>query len=316
MQPFRSILFAGDFSENSVQAFHVACMLSHEDQTHLTVLHVAPPDRVAGHRTVPGRPAAGSPQDPAVEDPRQGLRHELRDVYSANRPLDVHYRTSIGDDPATEILRVADELGAELIVMGAHGRTGLRRLLSGSVASSVLAKSHCSVLALHGGRRDDEDDAIRVILHPTDFSAASEPALKVARSLARDHGARLIILHIVPLDMNVDGNLSLGWESSEDQAALDGIRKRLDGSDLKYPIETRLVRGFEAEEIINEARDFAADLIVMGTHGRAGLSRFLMGNTAQSVLPKAECPVLVVKSSPSMLAATPEPETAGAGTAS
>ena len=151
MQPFRSILFAGDFSENSVQAFHVACMLSHEDQTHLTVLHVAPPDRVAEHRTIPGQPVAGSPRTPAVEDPRQGLKHELRDVYSADRPLDVHYRTSIGDDPSTEILHVADEIGAELIVMGTHGRTGLRRLMAGSVASSVLAGSHCSVLALHGG---------------------------------------------------------------------------------------------------------------------------------------------------------------------
>ena len=109
--------------------------------------------------------------------------------------------------------------------------------------------------------------------------------------------------------------MSLGWESSDDQAALDGIRKRLDGSDLKYPVETRLVRGFEAEEIINEARDFAADLIVMGTHGRTGLSRFFMGNTADSILPKAECPVLVVKSSPAMLAPTPELETAGAAAA-
>jgi nucleotide-binding universal stress UspA family protein len=317
MQPFQSILFAGDFSENSVQAFHVACLLSHEGQTHLTVLHVAPPDRVAGHLTITGRPVAGSPQTPTVEDPRLGLKHESRDVYSPDRPLDVHYRTSIGDDPSKEILHVADEISADLIVMGTHGRTGLRRLMAGSVASSVLARSHCSVLALHGGgvRREDKDDAIRVILHPTDFSAASETALKVARSLARDHGARLIVLHIVPLDVNVDGNISLGWDSSDDQAALEGIRNRLDGSDLKYPVETRLVRGFEAEEIINEARDFAADLIVMGTHGRTGLSRVLMGNTAESVLPKAECPVLIVKSSPGILAPTPELETAGTGTA-
>ena len=221
----------------------------------------------------------------------------MKEVYSANKPVDIHYRISHGDDAASEIVRVADEIGADLVVMGTHGRTGLRRLLYGSVAASVVAGSHCSVLALRAGHCERTADAIQVILHPTDFSETSEAALKVARSLAREHGAKLIILHVVPLDPTMQGRMAAELDTGENQNALDAIRKRIDGDDLKYPVETRLVRGLEAEEILREAQDFASDLIVMGTHGRTGLGRLLTGNTAQSVLPQAECPILIVKSS-------------------
>jgi nucleotide-binding universal stress UspA family protein len=200
---------------------------------------------------------------------------------------------------------VADAIEADLIVMGTHGRTGLRRLLAGSVAATVLARAHCSVLALRAGQGEPKADALQVILHPTDFSKASEAALKVARALARDHGARLIVLHVVPLDPYVDGRLAAEIDTRDYQHSLDVMRIRLDGPDLKHPVETRLVRGFEAEEILREAQDFACDLIVMGTHGRTGLGRWLMGNTAQSVLPKADCPVLVVKSPPGEAIPTP-----------
>jgi nucleotide-binding universal stress UspA family protein len=316
MHRFRTILVAADFSENSAHAFRVAGAVAVEEKTRLIVLHVVAPDRVAAERASPGQAAAEPSGASGAEDQLQILKRRMRAVYSPSGPIDVQYRLTERDDAASEILRVADAIGADLIVMGTHGRTGLRRLVAGSVASTVLAKAHCSVLALRSGQGEHKADAMRVILHPTDFSKDSAAALRVARSLARDHGARLIVLHVVPLDAFLDGNLEAELDTRDYQDSLDAMRIRLGGPDPRYPVETRLVRGFEAEEILREARDFACDLIVMGTHGRTGLARLLMGNTAESVLPKAECPVLVVKSSRGTPAPTSDRGVSGAETAS
>src|SRR5262245_365677 len=121
--------------------------------------------------------------------------------------------------------------------MGTHGRTGVRWLLAGSVAISVLRQARCPGLALcrPGGPRHTED--IRVILHPTDFSKCSEGAVRVARSLARDLGARLVILHAAPLEVLIDGTPAAETDSRFYQEELESVRKRLDGPDLKYPVE-------------------------------------------------------------------------------
>ncbi len=76
---------------------------------------------------------------------------------------------------------MAEEIDSDLIVMGTHGRTGLRGLLAGSVAIAVLRGARCPVLALRSAEHPRETKEIRVILHPTDFSVDSEAALKVAR---------------------------------------------------------------------------------------------------------------------------------------
>jgi nucleotide-binding universal stress UspA family protein len=78
--------------------------------------------------------------------------------------------------------------------------------------------------------------------------------------------------------------------------ALDAARKAVDGPDLKYPVETWFCRGQAPDEIVRVAREAGSDLIVMGTHGRTGLGRLLLGNTAESVLPEADCPVIILKS--------------------
>lgn len=236
------------------------------------------------------------------------------EFYVPIHPLDVEYLTSEGR-AATEILRLAGAIGADLIAMGTHGRTGLRRLLAGSVATDVLRGSRCAVLALRSHDHPQVAAKLRVILYPTDFSKASEAALDVARSLARDQGARLIVLHVAPVDIYLEARLAAELDPRDYHQALDATRERLDGPDLKYAVETRLTRGFEVEAILRVSRETASDLIVMGTHGRTGLGRLLMGNTAVSVLSKADCPVLVMKSSRGEPAQTSGRETIGVETA-
>ena len=133
MPLFQTILVAADFSESSRQAFRVACSLARADKTRMIVLHVVEPLYVAeepvyfGQQTVHFSVVERDPGE------YESLQRRLRQSYVPDHPLEVEYRTRDGT-PAEEILSSAEELGCDLIVMGTHGRTGLDRLLSGSVA--------------------------------------------------------------------------------------------------------------------------------------------------------------------------------------
>jgi nucleotide-binding universal stress UspA family protein len=135
---------------------------------------------------------------------------------------------------------------------------------------------------------------IHTILHPTDFSDRSDRALILACALARDYGARLIVLHVAPLPTLVyaegvvppDPELTLG-------AAREQLN-RLTVPDANVRAERRFEQGDPAAGILRVARELPADLIVMGTHGRTGLRRLLMGSVAEQVVRQAPCPVLTV----------------------
>jgi len=284
------MLFAADFSENSKEAFRMACSLAVENKTRLIVLHVVEPAWVAKTADDLG---LGSVPTSETEGGHEFLKRRMGEVYAPNHPIDVEYRTNEGD-AAEEILCMADEIGADLIVMGTHGRTGLRRLLAGSVATAVLRGAHCAVLALRSHDRPRDAKEIRVILHPTDSSDGSEAVLRVARSLARDLGAKLILLHVVPIAVfPIESAVPVDPQAYRD--VMEAVRQHLDGPDLKYPVEARLGQGDAADEIRRMAREVGCDLIVMGTQGRTGLDRLLLGSVAESVLAKADCPVMVVK---------------------
>ena len=146
---------------------------------------------------------------------------------------------------------------------------------------------------------------IHTILHPTDFSEPAEYAFKLASSLALDHGAQLLLLHVIPPPLTHGEELARAApDSYHDQMwrELEGI-KPLDAS-LK--IERLLREGPPAKEIVQTANENACDLIVMGMHGRTGLRRLLLGSVAEEVLRHATCPVLTVK--------TPFPKVASLGT--
>jgi nucleotide-binding universal stress UspA family protein len=298
MSLFRTILVAADFSGPSREAFRVSCSLADEKKTRLILLHVAEPEWVAEEPVYLGQRSVQFTKAPRDEIAVESLRRTLREAYAPARPVDVDYRTSEGA-AAGEILRAAEAVGADLIAMGTHGRKGLDRMLTGSVAETVLRGARCPVLALRSRDLARKAEEPRAVLHPTDFSDASEPALRVARSLARDRGARLILLHVVPLTALVGETASdLVEESRAYRDALERLRARLDRPDLKEPVETRLAWGDAAAEIVRAAAEFGCGLVVMGTHGRTGLGRLLMGSVAESVLRAADCPVLAVKAAP------------------
>lgn len=136
----------------------------------------------------------------------------------------------------------------------------------------------------------------RLILCPVDFDDSSMDALETAANVCRQNDGTLFVLHVVPLIVLPTGTpVYIDLYKGQEEAALkslEGIaRKRLAG--LKYELATRI--GNPPETIIKAEKETRADLVVMATHGRRGLSRFLLGSVAEVVLRESTCPVLAVR---------------------
>lgn len=141
---------------------------------------------------------------------------------------------------------------------------------------------------------------VQTILHPTDFSIHSDLALQVACSLARDHGARLVVLHVAhrPVVMYDEKGSLLPQPKDYREAATKSLAM-LRATDTRICIEPRVEEGETSATILRLAQEIKADLIVLGTHGRRGLDRLVIGSIAEDVLRKAPCSVLAVKAAPS-----------------
>lgn len=135
---------------------------------------------------------------------------------------------------------------------------------------------------------------IQTILFPTDFSSTADHALQVARSLARDHQAKLVLLNAVmsapAVEMYVP-EMDLDSLSKEAQRHLEEVAARI----TDVPVETIVHYGEPGGSIVVVAERVGADLIVVGTHGRSGVGRMLLGSVAEYVLRHAPCPVLTIK---------------------
>jgi len=156
--------------------------------------------------------------------------------------------------------------------------------------------------------------AIKMILHPTDFSERSDFAFGLACALARDYGARLHVLHVGsgPVMVPVEGIVPPEPERYQDELTAKLHEMRAEAPDI--PVEHQLLFvGDPAAEILRVAQAINSDLIVMGTHGRTGLGRLLMGSVAEQVVRKAACPVLTVKVPQCPPSSAEEPATAAAG---
>jgi nucleotide-binding universal stress UspA family protein len=136
---------------------------------------------------------------------------------------------------------------------------------------------------------------IKTILFATDFTERAEYAFQLACALARDYGARLLITHAhIPAPIPY-GDFGALPEPIELQQSLKGKLERIRPTDPGIVYEHVFLIGGPAPEIVRLASERHVDLIVMGTHGRRGLGRVLMGSVAEQVVRKANCPVVTVK---------------------
>ncbi len=287
---FQKILCPVDFSPGSRRAMRVAIRLANEAGAELVLAHAwhVPPVAFAGeHVFAPG----------VMEELERSARTALDEAAREATAHGAERLTTklLGGMPRHEIVKLLDHDPAfDLVVMGTHGRTGLARILLGSVAESTVRHAPCSVLAI---RPDGEPRPLARVLCPVDFTESSRFAADLAADLARPAGGKLTLLHVIdPPAVYGSGQRTielLGDLERFSKEHLDQWAARLEDR-ARAPV-TKLSRiGFPGAEIL-KVLDEKFDLVVMGSHGRTGLSRVLLGSVAEKIVRHASCPVLVAR---------------------
>ncbi len=293
---FSSIVGSVDFSDHSVRALRHAIALAGHVLGRVTVIHVASPLLVQ---------AAKAAYDVAAinRETETELRALADDVATQAGAWAPEVRTIISvGDPATEIIKRAEEDDADMIVMGTHGRSGYRKMFFGSVTEQVLRRSPVPVLAVPASDQERvtfSDKGPRFspgpILAPTDLSAQSLMNMQVARSLSVSFAAPLLLVHVIePVPI-----IGLRHESIEahKRAVVADAHERLrifaSGLDCGDQVRTHLDVGSPAATIAAVAAERNASLIVMG--GGKSFGRRL-GSVAYGVLCLVQAPVLALTS--------------------
>jgi nucleotide-binding universal stress UspA family protein len=293
MTTVRRLLCATDLSPASGPAWAFARRLARATGAELTLVHVLP--------LVPIPLEAGfdaATYQRLAEGDRQAAERQLDELAASAPGLRVATRLVDGS-PAQRILEVAAEWGADLAVVGTHGRAGLNRLLLGSVAEQVVQLARCPVVTVRSATpAPASEDPIRRIVYPTDFSLAARHAWPWARALAEATGASVDLVHVL-FDVVADRHVDPAFLAR----AAAAIRAEAQGSADRFVagcglpparVSVHLLHGVETEQIVHWAQSRAADLIVMGTHGRTGILRLALGSVARRVLHAAPCPVMTV----------------------
>jgi len=302
MAAITRILCPVDFSEFSRRALEQAVALGRECRATVIALHafaVAPvTDRIIVGAPLVPEPAHGS------SELRIALRSELRDFANAVESGGVVLQFDLPEgDPVDAIVRAAADHGADLIVMGTHGRSGMDRLLLGSVAESVLRRAPCPVLTVPKRAVPAVSLAFAKILCAIDFSPASLRALQYAADLTPATVSGITALHVVELITgNGDGLPDDVADSATDYreafrlSALGRLQTEVPaalGDDRNVRLLVTI--GRPHREIVRVADQEHCDVIVMGVEARSAADLLLFGSTTQHVLRGAPCPVLTVR---------------------
>lgn len=208
---------------------------------------------------------------------RKHLDGWQREAAQRGLELEVHLKTGI--QAYTEILAVADDIQPNLIIMGRRGKSGLERLLVGSVTARVIGHTPYKVLV---APRDTVLSFEKILL-ASDGSPASQAAFQEALSIAQKTGGQLILITAAYGEL----------DPKRAKALIKELAEKAKGREV--PLISFTPGGRPEEAIIKLATAKKIDLIIMGSHGRTGLKRLFMGSVAERVVGQATCPVLVVK---------------------
>jgi len=209
------------------------------------------------------------------------------------------------DHPANCIPKYAQEHHADLILIGPQGQSALLRFLMGSVAKSVLRNAPCSVEVVRPCRNDNTTRGTFKVLLATDGSACSHAALAWAAAATWPKNSEFRVItcaESVPLPIEpwvwyADPNVMEELQTSIKNAAtveLDSARKVLQRAGLEA--SGAVIHIDPKSGILDEAEGWGADLIVLGSHGRRGLDRLLLGSVAEAVALHSKCSVAVIRS--------------------
>jgi len=288
------VLCPTDFSEPAARAFEEAVRVARWFGAKVTVLHVIPPFVPVGDGMVYPTPL-GEVRDARIAELKsfiQGVDH--RDV-----PIALECREG---DPAREIRDAALETRAGLLVMGTHGRSGLGKLLLGSVTDAVLRNAPVPVLTVHPEARRRKGSFRRIVC-AADVSEWSAGTIGFALAMAGEGADRLTVLHVIEdvpeMLARSDGRIGLrdveAYRRDLERKAIAELQRLIpDEARVSCRIEEHVTYGEAHREIARIAAAENADLLVLGTHGSRALDRMLFGSTVTKVVRTGRCPVLIV----------------------
>jgi nucleotide-binding universal stress UspA family protein len=295
MTTIHRVLYATDLSPASEPAWHEARRLGRLLGAEVVLLHVvAPPPILPVEAYIP-------PQ--VYEDLLASARRDAEQRFDAllgsiaGSGLKVRIRLEDGR-PAQRILEVATQEAADLLVVGTHGRQGLERFVLGSVADRMVRQATCPVLTVRSAPGGGAGGEIRRICYATDFSPTARAAWPWVVALAGATGAQVDLVHVT-FQPVADRHMSaetIGRMADllREQGRVEAERFLEKSTLARERVQVHLPQGAPGEQIIHRAREQAADLVVMGTHGWSGVARWMLGSVAHHVIQAAPCPVLTV----------------------
>jgi nucleotide-binding universal stress UspA family protein len=289
---FRKILCPIDFSPGSRHAMRVAIRLANEADAELVLAHAwhVPPVTFSGEYPF----SAGMMQE-LQDSAQRGLDDAVRDATELGaRRLGAKLLAGMPRHELVELLE--HDAAFDLVVMGTHGHTGLARVLLGSLAESIVRRAPCSVLAVHP---DPAQGPFARVLCPIDFSPSSQHAVDLAAELVQRGSAGVTLLHVIEVPpVNTHGQQTIDFLRELDRSSTEHLASW--ATQLEGTLPGRVARlsrvgrpGAEILKALDEDPTF--DLVVVGSHGRTGLERMLLGSVAEKIVRHARCPVLVAR---------------------
>jgi nucleotide-binding universal stress UspA family protein len=299
MPQFNKIIVATDFSEPSIEALREADLFAHNTGAELFVFH-AVPNLMRNNPLFPQENVEDVYKLPEILDRAAEAVDDLINTYLHPDRDNVRVVVDTGW-PDTALMRTAEDLGADLIVVGSRGYTGLRHVLLGSVAERVVRYAHCAVLVARASPQ------IGHVLVATDFSDPALPAIQAAADIAVRREAKLSVIHSLAVRSSFMSSAASpfgGGPFVPDKAAIGEARAAAEGliqeSIDRFGAEaTTIVEdGMPEDDILRHAARLPADLVVLGSLGRTRINRIALGSVAETVARSAPCSVLVVRAKP------------------
>lgn len=289
----QKILVPIDFSEYSDSAFQYALGFAKNIQAHLTLIHV----EVLINSLQPEALFGATKMEKTIRKVLSDIQGQLKERIDAAKAegVSADYAVIQGKSAANSILEYVQQNPYDLIIMGTHGRTGIKHFILGSIAEKLVRLSPTPVLTLH---KSTQKFRLKHILMPVDFSEFSLKAVEYGTEIARRFQSEITLLHVIeslPYPAFYPEGFSPAFDF--DPQLRQRINENLDTilHDAELPVHRVIRMGTPSTEIVHYAQKKDIDLILMSTRGLTGLEHILIGSTTERVVRMSEVPVLTIE---------------------
>ena len=293
----KNILVPLDGSQSSETVLPMAEVLARQNHARLILFHVIeqhPPDTVHGERHLTDDQEASA----YLDQVSQTLSSEIK--------IDRHVHTSAEKDVAVSIVEHSKEMKVDLIAMCAHGQSGLEKRIFGNIAQQVLNQGDVPVLLFSPEKEmKAETCSCQCILVPLDGDPDHEAGLDMAIELSQNCQARLHLVMVIHKLSTLPGeqaasavllpsatSVLLDMDCEEGEMYLAGLISKL--LDKNIPVTGEVTRGDPAKQIVRAAKEFQADMIVLGTHSKTAMDAFWSGSVTPKIATQTHLPLLLV----------------------